>query len=116
MQRFPGRFSPVVIVDTDKPDAPETLTPLVSEGAQGVPLSPTTRSPGNDPLAIWRKAAELGISVSCLGSSEVFTSPLLTQVAKEFPSLSIIIEHLGGIGRDEAPPYTTFHKILDLAH
>jgi L-fuconolactonase len=25
VQRFPGRFSPVAIVDTDAPDAPETL-------------------------------------------------------------------------------------------
>jgi L-fuconolactonase len=115
VQRFPGRFSPVVIVDTDKPDAPETLARWASEGAEGIRLSPTTRSPGNDPLGIWRKAAELGMPVTCLGSSERFTSPLFTQVAQEFPSLPIIIEHLGGIGRDETPPYPTFRKILALA-
>jgi L-fuconolactonase len=40
VQRFPGRFSAVVIVDTDAPDAPETLTRWVSQGAVGVRLSP----------------------------------------------------------------------------
>jgi L-fuconolactonase len=57
VQRFPGRFSPVVIVDTDTPEAPETLARWASEGAEGVRPSPTTSSPGSDPLAIWRKAA-----------------------------------------------------------
>lgn len=115
VRRFPGRFSAVVIVDTDAPDAPDTLARWVSEGAEGVRLGPTARSPGSDPLAIWRKAAELGVPVSCLGSSEGFTSPDFEQVRKECPDLPIIIEHLGGIGRGEASPYPTFRKILALA-
>jgi L-fuconolactonase len=115
VRRFPGRFSAVVIVDTDRPDATETLTRWVHEGAEGMRLSPTAHSPGSDPLAIWRKAAELGIPVSCLGSPEGFTSAHFEQVVREFPNLPIIIEHLGGIGRDEAAPYPTFRKILALA-
>jgi len=79
VQRAPWRFSPVGLVNTDNADAPETLTRLVSEGAQSVRLSPPTWSPGYDPLAIWRNSAELVIPVSCLGSSEGCTSPLLIQ-------------------------------------
>jgi L-fuconolactonase len=115
VQRFPGRFSPVIMVDTDKPDAPETLSRWVRDGAEGIRLGPTTRSPGADPLAIWRRAAELQIPVSSLSTPEGFTSPHFEQVIKEFPSLPIIIEHLGGIGRDEAPPYAKFRQILALA-
>src|SRR5215813_1419714 len=111
VRRFPGRFSAVVIVDTDRPDAPETLGRWVHEGAEGVRLSPTVRSPGGDPLAVWRKAAELGLPVSCLGSPAGFTSPQFEQVVKEFPNLPLIIEHLGGIGRDEAAPYPMFRKM-----
>ncbi|MGH8056690.1 MAG: amidohydrolase family protein, partial [Candidatus Entotheonellia bacterium] len=81
----------------------------------GIRLGPTVRSPGNDPLAIWRKAAELGIPVSSLGSPEAFTSPQFEEVLGAFPNLPIIIEHLGGIGRDEGSPYPTFRKILALA-
>jgi L-fuconolactonase len=67
----------------------------VSQGAEGVRLSPTTRSPGSDSLVIWRQAAELGIPVSCLGSADGFTLPSFEHVVKEFPSLPIIIEHHG---------------------
>jgi L-fuconolactonase len=66
-------------------------------------------------LAVWRRAAELGVPVSCLGTSDGFASPHFERVLKECPSLPVIIEHLGGIGRDEAPPYPTFREILALA-
>jgi len=115
MRRFPGRFSVVVIVDTDRPDASETLERWVREGAEGIRLSPTTRSPGRDPLAIWRKATELGIPVSSLGSVEEFASPEFEDIIRQFPNLNIIIEHLGGGGRDTTPPHTKYRRVLGLA-
>ena len=114
-RRFPGRFSVVVIVDTEVPDAPGTLERWVKEGAAGVRLSPTVRSPGNDPLAIWRKASELGIAVSCLGTLEEFASTQFEEVVKEFPELSVVIEHLGGARPGMALPYAEYRKVLGLA-
>ena len=115
MRRFPGRFSVVTIVDTDRLDAPDQLEEWVSQGAEGVRLAPTVRSPGADPLAIWRKAADLGIVVSSLGSVEEFASPEFERIIKEFPALSIIIEHLGGAGGDTTPPHNTYRKVLALS-
>jgi L-fuconolactonase len=115
VRRFPGRFSPIVVVDTDQPDAPHVLEQWVRAGAEGVRLGPTVRSPGNDALAIWRKAAELGLPVSSLGSFEGFTSAQFTEVVREFPTLPIIVEHLGGIGWNDDPPYPKFQQILALA-
>jgi L-fuconolactonase len=115
VRRFPARFCAVVGVDTDRRDAPETLARWVEEGAVGVRLGPTVRSPGNDPLAIWRTAADLGIPVSAFGSPDEFTSSWFGQVLSELPNLRVIIEHLGRIGRDEAPPYSRFREILRLA-
>lgn len=115
VRRFPARFCALVAVDTDRPDAPETLAHWVDEGAVGVRLGPAVRSPGSEPLAIWRKAAELAIPVSAFGSPDEFTSRGFEEVLTELPNLPIIIEHLGRIGRDEAPPYPTFRKILALA-
>jgi len=60
VRRFPGRFSAVMVVDADNPDALEALAHWVGEGAEGVRLGPITLSPGSDPLAAWRKTAELG--------------------------------------------------------
>ena len=114
MRRFPGRFSVVALVDTDKPDAPNRLAEWVERGAEGIRLRSAARSPGSDPLAIWRKADELGILVSCSGSADEFASPEFENLIKELPGLKIVIEHLGGGGRD-TPPYDTYRKVLALA-
>ena len=98
MKRFPGRFSSVVIVDTGRADASERLQEWVFQGAEGLRLAPMERSPGSDPLAIWRDASYLGIVVSSLGTLEEFASSEFENVVKELSSLKIIIEHLGGVG------------------
>ena len=59
--RFPGRLSVVCRVDVDDPDAPDTLAGLMAAGAETVRLRNFHRSPGRDPLAIWRAAANLGM-------------------------------------------------------
>ena len=120
--RYPGRFSMVAIVDTEKDEAPELLEEWVKKGAEGVRLSPAARSPGQDAVAIWRKAAELRIVVSSLGTLEEFSSPEFESIIKEFPSLTIIIEHLGGVGAyfggsqsGTEVDYDQYHKVLALA-
>ena len=70
----------------------------VNQGLEGVRLRATLQSPGSDPLAIWRKAADLGIAISVQGTLEEFGSPEFENVIKELPSLNIILEHLGGAG------------------
>src|ERR687887_330114 len=54
VRRYPGRFASVVGLDWERPDAVEQLERLREQGAAGVRLRPDTRSPGDDPLAIWR--------------------------------------------------------------
>ena len=115
MRRFPGRFSVVAMVDTELPDAPSILEGLVRQGCEGVRLGPLTRSPGPSPMAIWSKAADLGIPVSCLGSLEEFTSAEFELLFREFPTLPIVIEHLGGGGTDTSPGWTEYKKVLQLA-
>jgi L-fuconolactonase len=125
VRRFPGRFSTVVIVDHASPDAPKRLEEWTKQGAEGIRLTPADRSPGRDPLAIWRKAAELGVPVSSGGTLEEFASAGFEGIIKEFPSLKIIIEHLGGVGRhylsarrnDPTPraPLETYQRVLSLA-
>jgi L-fuconolactonase len=120
MQRFPGRFSVVAVVDTDSAEALERLEGWVEQGVEGVRLGPEVRSPGDDPLAIWRKAAELGIVVSSIGPVDGFASPGFESIVKELPSLKIIIEHLGGVGgihgrEDTIPPHNTYLMVLALA-
>ena len=70
----PRRFAVVVLVDMSQPDAPSVLDELASQGAAGVRIGPIERSSGDDALAVWRKAADLGLPVSSLGTLDDFTS------------------------------------------
>jgi len=97
VRRYPGRLRSVVAVDLSQPAAATELERLVDQGACGVRISPDGRSPGADPLAIWRKAAHLGLPVSCGGARAQFADPAFATLIEALPNLPIIIEHLGGI-------------------
>ena len=55
--RYPGRFAVVAMVDMARDDASAALEGWAQKGAVGVRLNPCERSPGSNPLAIWRKAS-----------------------------------------------------------
>ena len=116
-RQHPDRFSSVVIVDTARPDAPAELERLAAQGASGVRLRANTRSPGDDPLAIWRAAARLGLSVSCGGGTAQFAAPEFAEALQAFPNLPIVIEHLGSgntpDGNETSP--SPRQQIFDLA-
>jgi L-fuconolactonase len=109
VKRFPGRFGAVIWVDVEKPDAPDTLERLSKEeGVVGVRLHPTERSPGPDLLAIWRKAAELGLPVSCFArSAEHVADPEFQKIVEELPGMTLILEHLAGAYRPLSPESVT---------
>ena len=119
-QRFPGRLAVVCRVDVDDPAAPDTLEGLRDAGAETLRIRNFHRSPGNDPLAIWRAAARLGVSVSVGGPAEGFASDEFASLVEELPDLTVIIEHLAGmgihaIGAPEMPPDEVFRQSLTLA-
>lgn len=101
VRRFPGRFAPVVLVDATRPDAIRILGRLANEGASGVRLGATTRSPGDDPLAIWRAAAALGLAVSCAGSAADFAAPAFAELLIALPQATIVLEHLGAVSQPD---------------
>lgn len=96
LERFPGRFASVVIVDPCSPTVLDDLRALAEQGASGLRLRPGARSPGADPLAIWRCAQDLKLAISCVGSSEAFCSAEFAELVGALPRLSIVLEHLGG--------------------
>jgi len=94
-RRYPGRFASVVLVDHNSPDAPVQLERLAEQGAAGVRLRADVRSPGDDPLAIWRAAERLGLAVSCQGGGAL-ASPQFAELVAAVPRLPIVLEHLAG--------------------
>ena len=122
VKRYPGRFGAVVWVDVADPNAPADLERLaVQEGVVGMRLHPTQRSPEPDPLAIWRKAAELNLPVSCFARSAADVAAAEFQaIVEQFPNLTIILEHLAGAYRPLSPdsvsePYAAYREALTLA-
>lgn len=101
VRRYPGRFASVVLVDHTRADAPAQLERLAADGASGLRLPPGARSPGDDPLLLWRTAERLGLAVTSGGSAEMFAAPGFAEVLAAVPRLPIVIEHLGAGNRPE---------------
>ena len=123
-KRFPGKFALAVIVDTTSLDPLGDLERHRVEGAVGVRLTPDSRTLGEDKLSLWRKADELGMFITCMGSVEQFASDEFASVVSEFPDMPIIMEHLAGGGESSAfplngpgpsHPYEKFKKALTLS-
>jgi L-fuconolactonase len=114
-RQFPGRFAIIGLVDANKPDAAASMERCARMGLQGIRLKPTWRSPGKDPLAIWRKAAELDLRISCRTEEEELIAPEFHELIKAFPTLKIVIEHLGEAERHKESLYTDFNRVTALA-
>ncbi|MEE8442551.1 MAG: amidohydrolase family protein [Dehalococcoidia bacterium] len=121
-QRFPGRFAVVVGLDSSQPNALDNLERLANESeVVGIRLRPGDRSPGNDPLAIWRKAGELGLAVSCFAIDvDLIAAPEFRELVDALPDCTFILEHLVGVYRSRSPesatpPYTSYRTALKLA-
>jgi L-fuconolactonase len=115
VRRFPGRFVSVVGVDATRSDACDQLRRLAAQGASGVRLRATARSPEPDPSAIWRAAAALDLSVSCLGSPRDFVDSEFVRLVQELPDLRVVIEHLGASNRPENHTLEERRRTFDLA-
>jgi L-fuconolactonase len=111
--KYPGKFGAVVQVDAKNPDALDTLEMLAKQGAIGVRLRPQS-----DPIAVWRKADELGLIVSSHGTIDAYAKDDFKKMVEELPNLQIVLEHLGGASITKScpePNYPLFDKVLALA-
>lgn len=100
--QYPDKFASVVLLATEAPAAVATLERLAAQGASGVRFNATTRSAGDDPLALWRAAERLGLPVSCAGSAATFSAPEFADLIAAVPNLPIVIEHLGSLSKPDA--------------
>ena len=116
LHRYPGRFASVIGLDPASPDAVAQLRQAAAEGAAGVRLRPDARSPGEDPLAIWRAAHVLGLAVNCSGPATGFITPAFAELAAQLPDLTFVLEHLGGLARpDVGDAQTMLAPVIELA-
>ena len=119
-QRFPGRLAVVCRVDVDDPAAPTPWkacampAPRPCASATSTARRETTPWPSGGPPPDW----------ACPSASaarpRVFASDEFAALVEELPNLTVIIEHLAGmgihaIGAPEMPPDDVFRQSLTLA-
>jgi L-fuconolactonase len=92
--RYPGKFAPVVVIDTARRDAADVLRREAEQGASGVRLRPT------DPPPIWQAASKLGLSISCGGDSRAFAADEFARLVGSV-EVPVVVEHLGSLNRPD---------------
>lgn len=117
----PDRFAAVGLVDPLAPDAPQRLSFWVQQhNLRGVRLNPVGEpegtwlsAPQTEPL--WRRAQELGVPICVqLLPRQI---PLLADMARRFPGVRVLVDHLGRAEVQEGPPYPSaapFFALSDL--
>ncbi len=116
LARFPGRFAHIGAVDAAGADAPQKVRHWADRGMAGLRLRPEARSPGEDPLAVWRAAADCGLAISCGGASAHFLSDDFADLAATFSNMPMVLEHLGGWTRPDCDrEESTWKGILALS-
>ena len=117
-RKYPRCLGAVILVESQRPDAPEIMEANAMKGAVGVRMNAYNDFPGRDPLAVWRKAAELGLHVSCYGTIEMFAAQEFRRIIEACPNLNIVLEHLGGAAKTKQNPnpnHQLYDKVLGLS-
>lgn len=115
--RDPHRFTAVAMVEPDTPGAAEHVVRLAGTGSfAGVRLWASSRSPGPDPLAVWRAIADRGLVASVRGPLADIAHPEFAELVDELPQLKMRLEHAGFTQYPEAArDHRDFDRFLELA-
>lgn len=104
-RRFPGRLLPVVILDTQDAATPALLAQMArTQGVRGLRLANTRpaqldtawmASPAA--MEVWKTCADLQLPVALIffKNQLPWVLPLLHYIAKLYPQLPILIDHMG---------------------
>jgi predicted TIM-barrel fold metal-dependent hydrolase len=116
-----GRLVAVGSVDLLQPDAPKQVTAWVGRGVAGLRLFTGGSTKAFDPSSLddprsfpaWRLCAELGLSM-CIQTDPGGLAQI-AGLAKRFPGVRIILDHLGRPDVTDGPPYKTASSLFGLA-
>jgi L-fuconolactonase len=119
--QYPDRLVAVGSVDVLQPDAPETIRKWVDRGLAGLRLFTGGSTKDFDPSELdnpdsfpaWELCGELGLSM-CIQTGPVGL-PQVTSLARRFPNVAIILDHLARPDVLDGPPYEAASSLFELA-
>jgi predicted TIM-barrel fold metal-dependent hydrolase len=119
LERYPGRFKAIGLVDPLDPRNADALRGWIARGLSGVRLHPLyypdepcwIDSPAHDALWDTAAATDAILQFHMLPRH----APALDRMLQRHPNVRVIVDHLGKPNVEEAPPYPSFRPVLDLA-
>jgi L-fuconolactonase len=118
---FPSRFTGVASVDMLQPDAPERIRQWVKRGITGLRLFTGGSTAAFDPSTLddrrsfpsWELCGELGLSM-CIQTDPIGLAQV-AGLAKRFPTVRIVLDHLGRPDVTDGLPYKKASSLFGLA-
>lgn len=119
--RYADRLIAVGSVDVLAPDAVETIRSWVDKGLKGLRVFTGGSTKEFDPSELddpraypaWELLGELGLTM-CIQTGPVGLAAV-TALAKRFPNVPIILDHLGRPDVTDGAPYANAQSLFDLA-
>jgi predicted TIM-barrel fold metal-dependent hydrolase len=118
---YPDRLIAVGSVDLLAPDAVDTIRSWVDKGLAGLRVFTGGSTKEFDPSELddpraypgWELLGELGLTM-CIQTGPVGL-PAVVALARRFPNVPIILDHLGRPDVTDGPPYAAAQSLFDLA-
>ncbi len=118
---YPGRLLAVGSVDVRAPDACPMIRDWVGKGLGGLRIFTGGSTKDFDPSELederafpaWELLGELGLTMSI--QTGPIGLPQVTALAKRFPNVPIILDHLGRPDPTDGPPYANAQSLFELA-
>lgn len=103
MEKHPGIFSGVAIIDESSDDVPKQMAALREKGVRGFRLyadrSNVSKWKTSQAMRrMWSAAADLDLAMCCLANSDAL--PEILAFANTFPKTRVVIDHFARIGID----------------
>jgi predicted TIM-barrel fold metal-dependent hydrolase len=122
LERYPGRFKAIGLVDPLSADNARDLERWMARGLSGFRFHPLyydrdpagawwVDSPQHD--ALWDAAAATGAIMQFHMRPQ--HAPALARMVERHPDVHVIVDHIGKPDVAEAPPYPSFEPVLRLA-
>ncbi|PLQ00064.1 amidohydrolase family protein [Cupriavidus pauculus] len=119
--QYADRLVAVGSVDVLQPDAPLRIREWVARGVAGLRLFTGGSTKDFDPSELddprafpaWELCGELGLTM-CIQTGPIGL-PQVTALARRFPRVRILLDHLGRPEVADGPPYAKAQSLFDLA-
>jgi predicted TIM-barrel fold metal-dependent hydrolase len=122
LERYPGRFRAIGLVDPESPDKARDLERWVKQGLSGFRFHPlyydaSDRGPwwvdAPESDALWQTAR----ATNAILQFHFWPrhAPALARMVERHPDVRVIVDHIGKPDVTEAPPYSSFEPVLRLA-